>query len=232
MLPLLAVAQPSGFLDHVRVGFGAGLNTAHIIDLAPFNIFEDLSGQNYENTYSGTLQNIGNEYFVQLEYYDKDFIISLKPGTYSYRFSKLNEILFSTETAELETPYLLRYITVPLEGRYNLDLKRYRPYGGLSLAYSHLLSSNDASNQTFIRPRFSAGAVVGSYIDLRSVILDLNLGYHSSLHNIASKADRFGTGNGSSFAQDDILLNELQLSISLLFSLQKQRRFSNVECYY
>jgi hypothetical protein len=95
-----------------------------------------------------------------------------------------------------------------------------------------LLGSFDATNQTFIRPKFTAGAVAGTYIDLRYVILDLNVGYHMGLHNITSKSNRFETGNGSTFAQDDILLNDLQISLSVLFSLQKQKHYSNVECFY
>jgi len=229
---ITASAQPSGFLDHLRIGFGAGANTAQVIDLSPFTIFEDLTGAEYENSYTGMLRNIGNQYFVQAEYYDQNYIIALKPGTYSYHFSKENEVVFSNETIEQESPYLLRYITIPLEARYNFDLQRYRPYAGITVAYSHLLQSNDASNQTFIRPKITAGAVVGTYIDLRAIILDFNVGYRSGLHNIASKDNRFGTGGGTAFAQDDMLLNDLQVSLSLLFSLQKQRRYSNIECYY
>ena len=178
------------------------------------------------------LQNIGNQYFVQVEWFNDYLILSLKPGTYTYRFSKFNEVIFTQESVEQEVPYLLRYISVPLEARYRFDLNRFRPYGGISIAYSNLLGSFDAANQTIIGPKFTAGAVAGTYIDLRYVILDLNLGYHMGLHNITSKSNRFETGNGSTFAQDDILLNDLQISLSILFSLQKQKHYSNVECFY
>jgi hypothetical protein len=232
LLPTKALAQGGNFLDHLRIGFGAGANASQVIDLSPFNIYEDLTGQTYTNNYSVMARNIGSQYFVQVEWYNDYFIAALKPGTYTHRFSKINEVVFSDETVELQTSNLLRYFSIPLEFRYNLDLDRYRPYAGLSVAYSHLLPSNDAFTQTIIRPKISAGAVIGTYIDLRYIILDLNAGYRSGLHNIASKPDRFGTGDGASFAQDDMLLNDLQVSLSILFSLQKQRRFSNVECYY
>ena len=225
-------AQLSNVLDHLRIGFGGGANSAHIINLDSYNVFEDLSGEGYENSYSGILQNIGNQYFVQLEWYNDYLVAAIKPGTYSFRFSKINEVNFTGETIRQETPYLLRYLSIPVELRYNIDVQRFRPYAGLSFAYSHLLGSNDASNQSFIRPKLSAGAVVGSYIDLRYIILDFNVGYMSSLHNIASKENRFGSGSGVTFAQSDMLLNQIQVSLSLLFSLQKQRSFSNMECYY
>ena len=225
-------AQRGSFLDHLRIGFGGGMNLAHILVLDAYNIYEDLAGNSYANSYSPMLQNLGNQYFVQLEWFNDYLILSLKPGTYTYRFSKYNELIFSNESTEEEVPHLLRYITVPLEARYNVDLQRFRPYAGVSVAYSHLLGSHDASNQTFIRPRFSAGAVVGSYIDLRYVILDLNIEYMAGLHNITNKNNRFETGSGSTFAQDDLLLNDLQINLSILFSLQKQKHYSNVECFY
>lgn len=225
-------AQRASFLDHLRIGFGGGVNLTHIIDLEPFNIYEDLSGETYLNNYSELPHNVGNQYFVQIEWFNDFLIVNLKPGTYTYRFSKYNEVVFSQETIEEEVPYLLRYFSIPLEVRYNIDLNRFRPYGGISVAYSHLMGSNDPVNQTFIRPKFSAGVVAGTYIDLRYVILDLNAGYLSGLHNIASKQERFETGSGATFAQDDLLLNNFQLSLSILFSLQKQKHYSNVECFY
>ena len=227
-----AGAQGGKFLDHLRIGFGAGANTSHIIDLEPYNVFEDLTGAEYENSYTGMMQNISNQYFVQAEWYTDYFIIAIKPGTYTHRFSKINEVVFSNETIEQATPYLLRFLSVPVEMRYSFDLQRFRPYAGIMAAYSHLLGSNDAANQTFIRPKISAGASLGTYMDLRYVILDLNVGYHAGLHNIASKTDRFAAGNGTTFAQNDILLNNLQLSLSIIFSLQKQKHYSNVECFY
>lgn len=228
----LHAQRGASFLDNLRFGFGGGANAAHIIDLEGYKIYEDITGAETLNAYSGILQNISNQYFVQLEWYKEGFVLALKPGTYTYRFSKNNEIVFSQETLEQSTPYLLRYLGIPLEIRYNLDLQRFRPYAGLSAAYSHLLGSHDAANQSFIRPRFSAGAVAGTYMDLGYVILDLNLGYMAGLHNIASKADRFGTGGGQTFAQDDLLLNNFQINLSILFSLQKQKTRGGIECYY
>ena len=65
---------------------------AQIIDLEPFSIYEDLNGSSYANGYSEPFQNFGNQYFVQIEWFNKFLVILLKPGTYTYRFSKTNEI--------------------------------------------------------------------------------------------------------------------------------------------
>jgi hypothetical protein len=225
-------SQSSAFLDHLRIGFGGGVNAAQIAVLETYNVFEDLTGTTYMNEYTGMLKNIGNQYFMHVEWFNDYFILTLKPGTYTYRFKKINEVVFNNETTRQETPYLLRYMSIPLEARYRFDLLRFRPYVGGSVSFSHLLRSNDPSSQTFIRSRFTAGPVAGTYIDLRYVILDLNVAYHYGLHNITSKNNRFESGSGSTFAQDDILLNGLQINLSLLFSLQKQKHYSNVECFY
>jgi hypothetical protein len=227
-----AAAQRTGFLDHLRIGFGAGANMAHVIELQSYTLYEDLTGNPYESGYSDMIHNIGDQYFVQAEWYRDPLVVSLKPGTYSYRFSQLNEVVFAGETVDQEIPYLLRYLSVPAEVRYNADLNRFRPYAGISIGYNHLLGSHDPANQTFIRSMFSAGLTAGTYIDLRYVILDLNAGYLSGLHNITRKQERFETGSGTTFAQDDLLLNHLQISLSVLFSLQKQKHYSNVECFY
>lgn len=232
LVPGTAHAQNGKFLDQLRIGFGVGANAAHLISTEVYNVYENLAGEAYLNEYSPFWENIGNQYFVQLEWYVPSLVVALRPGTYTYRFRRNNELDFSGGSVEQFTPVLLRYIGIPLELRYNLDLQRFRPYAGLSVSYSHLLGSNDAINSGFIRPRISGGLVAGTYIDLRYVILDLNAGYLAGFHNIASKADRFGSGSGLTFAQDDILLNNLQLSLSLLFSLQKQRHSGSIECYY
>ncbi len=232
MLSCSIYGQNAGFLNQLRIGFGGGANLAQIVTLESYNIYEDLSGDSYVNEYSTIFQNVGNQYFVQIEWFNDYVIVALKPGTYTYRFSKLNEVVYTNETVELETPYLLRYFSVPLEIRYRFDLQRFRPYAGGSIAYSNLLGSLDASNQTFISSKFTAGAVAGSYIDLRYVILDLNVGYHMGLHNITNKDERYDTGSGETFAQDDIMLNDLQFNVAILFSLSKQKHYSNVECFY
>lgn len=232
LLNAYAWSQGGGFLDHLRIGFGGGVNTAQIAVLESYNVFEDLTGTTYVNEYTGMLKNIGNQYFVHAEWFNDYFIATMKPGTYTYRFNKINEVVFNNETTSQETPYLLRYMAVPIELRYRFDLQRFRPYAGVAASYSHLLRSNDPSNQTFIRSKFTAGPVAGTYIDLRYVILDLNVGYHLGVHNITNKSNRFETGSGNTFAQDDIMLNDLQINLSLLFSLQKQKHYSNVECFY
>lgn len=117
----------------------------------------------------------------------------------------------------------MRYFEIPLEVRYTLDLGGvFMPYAGGGFSYAHLMGSQEATNQTFIRPKMTLGGVAGTYIDLNYLILDFNVGYHYGVHIITSKANRDDTGSRDSYSQSDIRLNDLKINLSVLFSLQKK----------
>mgnify|MGYP001077295931 CR=1 FL=1 len=48
----LMKAQVNSFLENFRVGFGAGVNFSHIMESKSYNLYEDLTGAEYKNTYS------------------------------------------------------------------------------------------------------------------------------------------------------------------------------------
>ena len=89
--------------SYLRIGFGGGVNTAQIAVLESYNVFEDLSGTTYLNEYTGMLKNIGNQYFVHVEWFKDILIVTMKPGTYTYRFNKINEVVFNNETTNAAT---------------------------------------------------------------------------------------------------------------------------------
>ncbi|MCK5343048.1 MAG: hypothetical protein KAR20_06575, partial [Candidatus Heimdallarchaeota archaeon] len=73
-------AQVNPFLENFRVGFGAGVNFSHVLESQSYNLYEDLSGAEYKNTYSGMFKNFGHQYFVQVDYRLMDFIaLTMKP---------------------------------------------------------------------------------------------------------------------------------------------------------
>ena len=216
-------AQVNPFLENFRVGFGGGVNFSHVLESQSYNLYEDLSGAEYKNTYSGLFQNFGHQYFAQIDYRLMDFIsLTLKPGTYTYSFTRLSNIMFQDDTVEQANDVRLRYFEIPLEARYTLDLGgMFIPYVGGGFTYAHLMGSQEATNQTFIRPKMTLGGVAGTYIDLNYLILDFNVGYHYGVHIITSKANRDDTGSRDSYSQSDIRLNDLKINLSVLFSLQK-----------
>lgn len=218
------IAQVNPFLENFRVGFGGGVNFSHIMESQPYNLYEDLSGAEYKNTYSGLFKNFGYQYFVQVDYRLTDFIaLTLKPGTYTYSFTRLSNIIFQDDTVEQANEVTLRYFEIPLEVRYTLDLGgNFMPYLGAGFSYAHLMGSLEATNQTFIRPKMTLGGVAGTYIDLNYLILDFNVGYHYGLHVITSKENRDDTGSRDSYSQSDIRLNDIKINLSVLFSLQKR----------
>lgn len=217
-------AQVNPFLENFRVGFGAGVNFSHVLESQSYNLYEDLSGAEYKNTYSGLFKNFGNQYFVQVDYRLTDFIaLTMKPGTYTYSFTRLSNIMFQDDTVEQANEVRLRYFEIPLEVRYTLDLGgTFMPYVGGGFTYAHLMGSQESTNQTFIRPKMTLGGVAGTYIDLNYLILDFNVGYNYGLHVITSKENRDDTGSRDSYSQSDIRLNDLKINLSVLFSLQKR----------
>jgi len=217
-------AQVNPFLENFRVGFGAGVNFSHVLESQSYNLYEDLTGAEYKNTYSGLFKNFGHQYFVQVDYRLTDFIaLTMKPGTYTYSFTRLTNIMFEDDTVEQANDVRLRYFEIPLEVRYTLDLGGiFMPYVGGDFTYAHLMGSQEATNQTFIRPKMTLGGVAGTYIDLNYLILDFNVGYHYGLHIITSKENRDDTGSRDSYSQSDIRLNDLKINLSVLFSLQKR----------
>ena len=83
------MAQRGSFLDHLRIGFGGGANSSQVVVKESYNIFEDLTGTTYNNGYSGMLQNIGNQYFVQVEWFN-DFIILTYAEILEHNFKFVN----------------------------------------------------------------------------------------------------------------------------------------------
>ena len=221
---LTVKSQVNPFLENFRVGFGGGVNYSQIMESRSYNLYEDLTGAEYENTYSGLFKNFGHQYFVQMDYRLMDFLaLTLKPGTYTYSFTRLSNIMFENDTVDQANEIRLRYFEIPLEVRYTLDLDgTFMPYVGGGFTYAHLMDSQEAANQTFIRPKMTLGGVAGTYIDLNYLILDFNVGYHYGLHVITSKANRDDTGSRDSYSQSDIRLNDLKINLSVLFSLQKR----------
>jgi hypothetical protein len=225
-------AQGRSFLNNLRVGFGAGINFSHIMEAESYNLYEDLAGTEYESSYRPFYRNFGHQYFIHLDYRMDFLTVSLKPGTYTYNFSRETNIVFQNETVLQENNYTLRYFEIPLEAKYTLDLESWQPYIGGKLSYGHMLGSAASSNNSFIRPKISLGALAGTYIDLQYVILDVNIGYNYGLHIITSKANRDDTGSSVSFSQSDIRLNDLNLNVSALFALQKRRSTGKAACKY
>ena len=154
-----------------------------------------------------------------------DFLaLTLKPGTYTYAFSRLTNIMFEDDTVEQSNQIRLRYFEVPLEVRYTLDLGgTFMPYVGGGFTYAHLMGSEEATNRTFIGTRMTLGGVAGTYIDLNYLILDFNVGYQYGLHVITSKDNRDDTSSRDSYSQSDIRLNDLKINLSVLFSLQEKK---------
>ncbi len=211
-------AQPT-----FKYGFGGGINFSHITETNSFPLFESISGDEYSSTYASVFSNIGNQYFFHGVLHFSQLVLALKPGTYTSKFSKTDEIPFNTETVTQTSDYLLRYINIPLEIKYLFGQGSLAPFIGGSISYGHLLRQGGTGNHSFIKPKFVTGPILGTYYAFENFDLVLTLGYDYGIHNITDKANRYDTSSLTPYSQSDIKLNSLYATISVLFSIDKQQ---------
>jgi hypothetical protein len=213
-----------------KYGFGVGVNLALIQANSSYPLYEDLTGAQYSSKYSTLFQNFGNQYFFHGELQFNNIILALKPGTYTYRFFKTDEIIFTDETLNEKSSYLLRYLQVPLEAKWIIGNGTFKPFIGADISYGQLLRQGGNGNHSFIHPRISAGAVTGAYYELKSFDLNLTLGYDYGLHIITDKKARYNTSSVIAYSQSDIVMHNLSFSLSVLFSLSKSNLLKSLEC--
>lgn len=203
-----------------KYGFGVGVNFSNIAESETFPIFEDISGAEYATRYAPFLHNFGNQYFFHGElWFDNNIVVALKPGNYTAKFSKTDDIVFNTETIQQESNYLLRYINIPLEIKYLIGNNQLQPFLGGYVAYGHLLPQGRSANHSFIRPKIVIGPSIGAYYGLNSFDLVLTAGYDFGMHTVTKKSDRYSTGTATPYSQSNIKLNTLHISLSALFSV-------------
>ncbi|MBN1118517.1 MAG: hypothetical protein JXA77_15005 [Bacteroidales bacterium] len=225
---LLFSIEPPGF----NYGFGGGVNFSLIQEANTFSLYEDLSGTEYESEYSPLFTNPGSQFFFHGEFAFNSLILAFKPGVASFNFSRTDEIVFSTETLEENSFFLLRYFQLPLEFKWNMGAGNFKPFLGVEGAFSYLLRQGGAGNHSFIHPRFSAGPVGGGVYSFNNFDLLLTLGFDNVLHIINNKADRYNTSLTSPYAQSDIRQHNLNASVSVLFSIGQSNLHKSLECVY
>ena len=227
-VPIIAKTQ---FPDKIVLGFGGGINSSLITETEPVTLYENLSGEIRDETYTGYIMNIGNQYFFHIDFYFNDnFVFALKPGTYSYRFLRISNIILGNETIEQETHFRLRYFNVPLEIKYKFSGVTIRPFLGFSGSYGLLQQQADGLDESIIVTKITAAPIGGFYYDLNSFSINIATGYNFGLHNITRKGDRYAYNSNGLFSQSDIRLNDLFITLSILFSLEKSRLSKTLEC--
>jgi hypothetical protein len=227
-----AGAQGPSFLQKMRFGFGGGINFSQVNAKDEFRLYEDLAGNTSSNKYSGLFQNFGNQYFIQAEYLAGPVVISIRPGTYSYRFSRENTLVFDGSEEVQVNHFVLRYFNIPLDVKYIAPGERLRPCIGATVTWGNLMGSGKGEYTGFISNRFTLGITGGAYYDTGFMTLLLSVGYQKGLHVITMKNDRYNTAVSNSFSQSDLSIDEIYANLSLLFTLQKQRFKSRLKCKY
>jgi hypothetical protein len=213
-----------------KYGLGGGINFSNIIEKKSYPLYEDISGEEYNSKYSLMFVNIGSQFFFHGEFVFDQIILAIKPGTYTYKFSKTDEVVFNNEVFEQNSNYLLRYMNFPLEVKWMIGDGNVKPFIGIEGAYGYLMRQGGDANNSFIKSRFSAGPVGGAYFSFENFELVFASGYNMGLHIINSKDNRYNTSTDNPFSQSDIILNNLHASLSVLFSFEKSNLKKSLEC--
>ena len=222
--------QRLSFLENFKYGFGGGLVISQIVENEAFNIYEDLSGANYESTYSTFFSNISSHYYFHAEYQSQNLRVALRPGTYSYRFQKNNAITFDNDVLNYSYPFLLRYFNIPIDLKYTVGMNNFTPVIGINVAYGMLMGSANGENSSFIGSKITLGPMAGLYYDLNMFSLNFNAIYSLNTHVITNMSDRYITSVQNASSQSDIRLNDLSFSLGVLFSLEKKRFRNRNSC--
>lgn len=215
-----------------RYGLGGGINFSMIQEVNSFPLYEDISGTTYESFYSPIFSNLGSQFFFHGEFNFNSIIFAFKPGIYTYKFSKTDEIVFVNETLEYASTHLLRYIQMPLEAKWIVGNNTLKPFVGGELSPGYILRQGGNGNHSFIHPRISAGPIAGAYISLKSFDIVFTTDYNYALHVTTKKDDRYNTITGTSYSQSDIKQHNLNLSLSFLFSMGESKSRKSLDCVY
>lgn len=213
-----------------KYGLGGGVNFSSIADKNNYPLYEDISGQQYFSEYSGLFSNLGSQYFFHGEFVFQNLVFALKPGLYSFNFSKSDDVVFNNETNRFTSNYLLRYINIPLEAKLLLGVDKIKPYIGGEISYGYLLRQGGDAVNSFIHSRFSAGPVIGAYFSLQNFDIVFNAGYDIGLHQISSRDNRYNTSGNTPYSLGDVKLHNLHFSLSVLFALEKSNFRKSLEC--
>ena len=213
-----------------KYGFGGGANFANIMEINSYPLVEDISGAEYESNYSNMFTNIGTQFFFHGEFWLKNFIVAFKPGVHTYKFNKTDQVIFNQEVVVNENRYLNRYLQVPLEVKMVFGSGTLKPYLGGGIAYGHLLQQVASGTHSFISPKFTVAPLAGAYYSFDNFDLVLTGGYNFGLHTVTKKSDRYNVGSSTPYAQSDILLNDLYVTLSILFSVQKPDSRGTLDC--
>jgi hypothetical protein len=173
---------------------------------------------------------VGSQFFFHGEFVFNHIVLAVKPGIVTYNFGKTDEIVFNTETVQQNTDYLLRYIGLPIEGKWFLGDSKLKPYLGGEVSASYLLRQGGDANYSFISPRFSGGPIIGTYFSFDNFDIVTTLGYDLGFHIINDKDNRYNTSGEPPFSQSDIILNNLHFSVSIIFAYAESNLKRSLDC--
>lgn len=222
---IIAISCFSATPPKFKLGVGGGVNFTKIADKNSYPLVDNISGTQYSSDYSKMFSNLGSQFFIHGECFFNDFILSLKPGLYTFNFDKTDQI---SGINPVESSYKLRYINTPLEAKWLLGMGNARPFIGWEFSYGYMLQGGTA-NDSFKRSRFSTGPTFGYFFKLERFNLVFSSGYDIGLNTIAGNNSSSASGSAP-FAPSTIKLHNLYFSLSILFNAEKSDFRKSLDC--
>ncbi|NBC84122.1 MAG: hypothetical protein GVY19_12205 [Bacteroidetes bacterium] len=215
----------------ISVGFGGGANLSQSILLEnQFQVIETLDETVSSVTYDPFIQNLGFQYFFHGEADFNNWILSLQPGTYKYAYGKEISYITDGEEQTVYYPVDLTYFIVPVEFRKKFFSDKYQPYIGARAEWGLRIAQEGAAEH--LNNKFTVGASAGLYINFTRFILNPSFAYSLGLHNLSRVAERNNSGTEVAFTADNLTLNHLYFSLSVLFPIQVESPIKGLKCNY
>jgi hypothetical protein len=213
------------------LGMGGGINFSFPMEQHAVSLYENLSGEETNEGYSDGYKNIGVQYFFHADYRLEKWVLSIRPGTYAYRYQRITPVAQGEAMVALNADQLLRYFQFPIDARFLLFGDKIQPFVGATGHFGLLLQQSGA-NRSVINIKFAAGPMGGFYYGFNNFTLVFQSGYHIALHNITRKPERYVNNGQGLSSQSDVLLNDLFVTLSVLLPLEKSWRKNSLLCHF
>lgn len=215
----------------LSMGFGGGANLTQSLLLEnEFVVLETLDETASSITYDPFFQNLGFQYFFHGEADFNNWILTLQPGTFNYQYGK--EVMYVNDGEEqtVSYPFKLTYFLVPVEFRKKFFSDTYQPYVGARAEWGLKIAEEGAAEH--LNNKFTVGASAGIYINFDRFILNPSFAYNLGIHNVTRVSQRNNSDTAVAFTADNLTLNHLYFSLSILFPMQVESPIKGLKCDY
>jgi len=216
----------------IHFGPGGGIHFSDVVLLQDqANQVQFVDGNTARINYSSLIKNIGYNVFFHIEGSLNNISLALYPGVASYKYQKSLSYPVNNNLESVIYPEQLMYFSLPVEIKKKFFNNQVKPFIGARAIWQYQLYGTGAANH--LMNRISAGVSTGLYLDYYYVTVVPLVYYTIGMHNITRISERSTSGaNGIPFTADKLKLNDIGLSVSVLFPLSFEARKGALKCTY